>query len=236
LLQEELMSQLGKINVDEIIYYGTGCANNIQAKKVQKSIKTVFAQAHKITVQHDLIGAAHALCGHQKGISCILGTGSNSCYYNGKKIVKNSPGLGYVLGDEGSGAYMGKKVLQHFLYETFDAELMEKFITKYKTNKLEILDHVYRQPLPNRYIASYAIFLSENRGHYMIENIIEDSLNDFFFNHLCKYKEIWNHPVYFVGGVAFAFGDIIRMLCDNYGFQLGQILAHPMGGLIDFHK
>jgi glucosamine kinase len=236
MLQDELIPQIKKLRVDEIIYYGTGCANILQAQKVKSSLKRLFPQTHKIKVHHDLIGAAHALCGHEKGIASILGTGSNSCYYNGKKIVRNSPGLGYVLGDEGSGAYMGKKVLQHFLYETFDGDLLEKFMNRYKTDKLEILDRVYRQPLPNRYLATFALFLSENRGHYMIENIIEDSLNDFFFNHLCKYKESLNHPVHFVGGVAFAFQDIIRLLCANYGFEPGLILSHPMGGLIQYHQ
>jgi N-acetylglucosamine kinase-like BadF-type ATPase len=235
LLHEELFPALKKYHVSEIIYYGTGCANPEQAKKVQTCLKHIIPTA-KVKVYHDLMGAAHALCGNQSGIACILGTGSNSCFFNGKKITKNSPGLGYVLGDEGSGAYMGKKVLQHFLYDTFDGELMDKFMQKYKTDKIGILDAVYRKPLPNRYLATFALFLSENRGHFMIENIIEDSLNDFFFNHLCKYKESWKYPINFVGGVAFAFSDVLRVLCENYGFQPGKILAHPMDGLISYYQ
>jgi glucosamine kinase len=235
LLHEELLPKLKRYAIDEIIYYGTGCANPIQAKKVQIALKHCFQQS-KVKVHHDLTGAAHALCGHHPGIACILGTGSNSCFYNGKKIMKNSPGLGYVLGDEGSGAYMGKKVLQHFLYDTFDAGLTEKFLLKYHTDKVAILDAVYRQPLPNRYLASFALFLSENRGHFMIENIIEDSLNDFFFNHLCKYKESWKYPIHFVGGVAYAFRDMIKTICNNYGFEAGKILVHPMEGLIAYNQ
>src|ERR687889_564403 len=127
----------------------------------------------------------------QKRIVCILGTGSNSCYFNGKNIAKNSPGIGYILGDEGSGAYLGKKVVQYFMYKTFDEDLRYKFDLKYNTTAAEILENVYKKPLPNRYLASFALFLSENRGHYMIENIIEDGLNDFFYYHLCKYPEVW---------------------------------------------
>ncbi len=234
LLYEELLPKIKNTPIDAIQYYGTGCANPEQAKKLKSSLKHLFPKT-KIIVQDDLTGAAHALCGQDPGIACILGTGSNSCFYNGKKILKNSPGLGYVLGDEGSGAYMGKKVIQHFLYGTFDSELLDKFLQKYKTNKYEILDAVYRQPLPNRYLASYSLFLSENRGHFMIENIIEDSLNDFFFQHLCKYKESWQYPIHFTGSIAYVFRDVVVSICKNYGFQTGNILAKPMQGLIQYY-
>jgi glucosamine kinase len=147
-----------------------------------------------VTVSTDLMAAARSVCGHEKGIACILGTGSNSCFYNGKKIVKNSPGIGYVLGDEGSGAYLGKKVLQYYLYNTFDEDLRARFDATYVTTTVEILDQVYKKPLPNRYLAGFTLFLAENRGHYMVENIIEDGLNDFFFQHLCKYAEVWEIP------------------------------------------
>jgi N-acetylglucosamine kinase-like BadF-type ATPase len=190
----------------------------------------------KVTVEVDLLGAAKAVCGRSKGIACILGTGSNSCYFDGKRIVKNSPGTGYILGDEGSGAYLGKKVIQYYLYETFDEELMYKFNDKYKTNGVEILEHVYQRPLANRYLAGFALFLAENRGHYMVENIIEDGLNDFYFNHLCKYNESWKYPIHFVGSVAYGFRDVITELCNGYEFELGKILKNPMEGLIEYHR
>ena len=181
------------------------------------------------------LGAARALCKNEKGIACILGTGCNSCYYNGKKVIKNSPGLGYVLGDEGSGAYLGKKVLQHYLYNTFDEELMFAFDKKYNTNADEILNHVYKQPQPNRYLASFAIFLSENRHHYMIENIIEDGLNDFFFTHLRKYHESWLYPIHFTGSIAYGFKDVIASLCNSYEMELGNIIKQPMDELVKYH-
>ena len=235
LLRKELKSALKNTVVDEVYYYGTGCANTGNAQMVQKAIQQVLADA-KVHVTHDLMGAARALCGNKKGISCILGTGSNSCYYNGKKIIKNSPGLGYVLGDEGSGAYLGKKVIQYYLYDTFDDELKGRFDFAYLTNASEILENVYKKPLPNRYLASFAKFLADNRGHYMIENIIEDGLNDFFFYHLCKYREIWKYPVNFTGGVAFGFKDVIQQLCNSYEFELGKVMKNPMEGLVEFHS
>lgn len=150
--------------------------------------------------------------------------------------MANSPGLGYVLGDEGSGAYLGKKVLQYYLYNTFDEELRYRFDAAYVTNRVEILDNIYKKPLPNRYLASFTLFLSENRGHYMVENILEDGLNDFFFTHLCKYNESWKFPIHFTGAVAYGFRDIIRELCNMYEFELGKIIQRPMEGLIDYHK
>ncbi len=235
ILVKELLPKLKKNVPTEIFFYGTGCSNPANVKMIRQSIEAVFPKA-KITVDHDLAGAAKALCGHSKGIACILGTGSNSCYYNGKKIVKNSPGLGYVLGDEGSGTYLGKKVLQYYLYNTFDAELMDRFNSTYKTSVTEILDAVYKKPLPNRYLASFAQFLVENRGHFMVENIIEDGLNDFFFNHIYKYRESWTMPINFVGSVAYGFRDILKELCDSYELQLGKVLKSPMVGLISYHQ
>ena len=233
-LRKELYPKMKNVNVNEIFFYGTGCANPSNARSVKKAIQSVFPKA-KITVGHDLIGAAKALCGREKGIACILGTGSNSCYFNGTRIVKNSPGLGYVLGDEGSGAYLGKKVLQYYLYDTFDEDLRARFDAKYATNRVEILENVYKKPLPNRYLASFAIFLAENRGHYMIENILEDGLNDFFFNHLCKYRETCLLPIHFTGSIAYGFKDVLQELCKTYELELGRVLKNPMEGLVEFH-
>ncbi len=235
LLRTELLPRIKTTAVDEIYYYGTGCANPANVKMLKKALKKIFPGSY-IEVTHDLMAAARALCGEEKGIACILGTGSNSCYYNGKRIVKNSPGLGYVLGDEGSGAYLGKKVLQYYLYGTFDDELRGRFDLTYTTTTAEILENIYRKPLANRYLAGFTGFLAENRGHYMIENIIEDGLNDFFFNHLCKYREIWSLPVNFAGSVAFGFKDVLQHLCDSYEFDLGKVLKKPMVGLIEYHS
>lgn len=235
LIRNELLPQLRKTAITEVYYYGTGCANPANALSVKKAIQNVFPDA-EVFVTHDLMGAARALCGDEKGIACILGTGSNSCYFDGKRIARNSPGLGYVLGDEGSGAYLGRKVLQYYLYDTFDEELKYKFELKYATSRVEILENVYKKPLPNRYLAGFTLFLSENRGHFMVENIIEDGLNDFFFTHLCKYGESWKYPINFVGGVADAFRDVVKDLCDTYEFEFGQILKNPMEGLIVYHR
>ncbi|MGC8750850.1 N-acetylglucosamine kinase [Hydrotalea sp.] len=236
IIRKEVLPNLSKnTSIDSVHFYGTGLGNPNHAKMVNKVLKSIFPSS-KIEVNTDILAAARALCGNENGIACILGTGSNSCYYNGKKIVKNRAGIGYILGDEGSGAYLGKKVVQYYLYETFDAELMEKFKKQYGLSPTEILENVYQKPLANRYLASFTLFLAENRGHYMIENIIEDGLNDFFYQHLLKYKEIWEYPINFIGSVAFGFSDILQELCTAYEFKVGKILQKPMEGLIAYHR
>jgi len=235
LLHKDLLPKLKAIQIQEVHFYGTGLSNPLNVTIIKKALKSVFAKA-KVDVNTDLLAAARALCGKEKGMACILGTGANSCYYNGKKIVKNSPGLGYVLGDEGSGAYLGKKVIQYYLYNTFDDDLKHRFETLFQTTTMEILENVYKKPMPNRYLAAFTIFLAENRGHYMIENIIEDGLNDFFFQHLCKYTESWKMPINFVGSVAFGFRDVLQDLCNAYELELGKVLKNPMKGLIMYHQ
>ena len=235
ILNKSLIPKLKEVLIEEVFFYGTGLSNANNALIVKKALKSLFKKA-KIQIETDLTAAARALCGKKKGIACILGTGSNSCFYDGKKMQKNSPGIGYILGDEGSGAYLGKKVIQHFLYNTFDEEIMARFEKRFMTSPVEILENVYKQPLANRYLASFAIFLAENRGHYMIENIIEDGLNDFFFTHIYKYKESWTYPINFIGSIAFGFKDVLQDLCKTYELELGRVLKTPMKGLIEYHS
>ena len=235
-LHSELLPHLKHFQIDEIFYYGTGCISPVNNKIVKKALQQVFREAHTVEVTHDVMAAAKALYGDEKGVACILGTGASACYYNGKKITDNRPGLGYVLGDEGSGAYLGKKVLQYYLYQTFDGDLMDSFYARFQVDKNEILDNVYKKPMANRYLASFAPFLSEHRGHYMIENILEDGINDFFFHHICKFKESWTSPVSFVGGIAHHFRDVILELCHVYEFSPGKILKNPMEGLTVYHQ
>ncbi len=235
ILQSKLLPKIGNTKIEAVFFYGTGLRDLNNAKSMKSTLKKLFPQS-SIEVNHDLMGASRALCGNKKGIACILGTGSNSCYYNGKKIEKNSPGLGYVLGDEGSGAYLGKKVIQYYLYKTFDEDLNARFEKRFNETHESILHNVYKMPLPNRYLASFALFLAENRGHFMIENIIEDGLNDFFFTHLYKYKESWTKPIHFIGSIAFGFKDVLKELCSTYELELGRVLKTPMPGLIEYHQ
>ena len=233
-LQTELLANMPEVTVNKVAFYGTGLGNADNLKLIKAILHKIFPDA-TIEVTHDLMAAVHATAGREKGVVAILGTGSNSCYYNGKKIVKNSPGLGYVLGDEGSGAYLGKKVIQYYLYNTFDEDLRARFDATFTVTAKDILESVYTKPFPSRHLASYAIFLAQNRGHYMVENILEDGLNDFFFQHLCKYAESWKLPIHFAGSIAYGFRDVIAQLCNSYEFELGKVVQSPMEGLLKYY-
>lgn len=235
LLQKTFGKKVDVQKVEAVYFYGTGLSNSDNVKALKKALKKVFVNAI-LDIQTDLVAAARATCQDQKGIACILGTGSNTGYYDGRKIKINSPGLGYVLGDEGSGAYLGKKVLQYFLYNTFDEELMGCFENKYHLTRSQILNKIYKEPFPNKYLASFTLFLMEHRGHYMIENIIEDGLNDFFYTHLNKLSQSWLYPIHFVGSVAFGFKEVIKQLADSSEMELGKIVKSPMQGLIAYHQ
>ena len=232
---KEVFPFLGKNEVSEIYFYGTGCKNPANIRMFRKVFNKLFENA-RVSVDNDLSGAARALCGKEKGIACILGTGSNSCYFNGSRIVKNSPGIGFILGDEGSGAYLGKKVIQHYLYNIFDEDLRARFDAKFVTNETAIIEAVYKKPLPNRFLASFSLFLAENRGHYMIENIIEDGINDFFSMHIINYRESEKLPIHFTGGIAYGFKDVVAQLCLNYSLKPGLFLKSPMEGLVKYHQ
>jgi glucosamine kinase len=234
-LHEHLKPSFLKTPISLVFFYGTGCAARSNALLVKKSLQSIWPKAD-IQVFDDLLGATRSLCGHEPGIACILGTGSSSSLYNGKKITQQLPGLGYALGDEGSGSYLGKKLIQYFLYDLLDKELRVKFENQYKLGRAEILQAVYKGAAPSRFLASFTPFLSANRGHYMIENILEDGFQDFFFHHIRRYKLADRVPIHFTGSVAYVFRDWIRYLCQSHGYQLGQILPKPMPGLVRFHQ
>jgi N-acetylglucosamine kinase-like BadF-type ATPase len=220
---------------EEIFFYGAG-VNSKKTAAVVKEALAAFFNISAISVENDTLAAARGLCGDKKGMVCILGTGSNACYYDGKKIKDQLPSLGFIAGDEGSGNQMGKKVLQHYAYNTFDAELRQAFEERFGVGMEEKITRLYKQPFPNRYLASFVPLLADHRGHYMVENIIEDCFQDFFHNHLMKYRQSWRHPIYFTGSVAYVFSDVIRSLCEQYEFELGKIEQNPMKGLIAYHK
>jgi N-acetylglucosamine kinase-like BadF-type ATPase len=234
LLQKELKIDPRKTKVDEIYFYGTGLASAESKKQLQKTLKAFFG-AKKVVVESDLLGAAIATCGNDKGIVCILGTGSNTGLYTGKKIGFKTPALGYVLGDEGGGSYIGKKVLQYYMHGIFDEELHTAFEAMFPYTQHDMLQAVYREGFPNRYLAQFARFVFEHRGHYMMENIAEDALNDLFINHLLRYPNIHKTTVHFCGSVAWHLKDVLQGLCEQYDIKVGKIMQKPIKGLAGYY-
>jgi len=235
MLESELPAKLFKNTPEAIIYYGAGAAR-ADKQKVLKSVLGEHFGTKSIEVHSDILAAARGLCGGNKGIVCILGTGSASCYYDGKKVAEHQHSLGFIAGDEGSGNHMGKKVLQYYAYGTFDQQLKTDFEMRFGNDVAQVVNKLYHEPYPNRYLAGFVPLLAENRGHYMVENIIEDSLNDFFQSNILKYRQSWKKPLYFTGSVAHAFSDVIFSLCEQYELEPGKIEKSPMDGLMKFHK
>lgn len=220
---------------DSIHFYGAGTSNPEKQQILSAALKNHF-NCTGVKVATDLAGAAIALCGTGKGIVSILGTGSSSCYYDGKRIREQQPSLGYLAGDEGSGNHMGKRILQYYAYGTFDAELKTGFEMRFGKDMKAIVNQLYQDPYPNRYLASFTPMLKDLRGHYMVENILEDCLNDFFRNSILKYRQAWKHPLYFTGSVAWHFRDVIENLCDQYELELGKVEKSPIQGLADHYQ
>ena len=235
MLQQEFPTDTLKQRPAKLCYYGAGAASKEKQKDLSAIFKSHFG-INNVEVQGDMMAAARGLCGDNKGIVCILGTGSASCYYDGDKITQRQPSLGYIAGDEGSGNHMGKRILQYYTYGTFDALLKADFEMRFGSDVAEIVNKLYHEPYPNRYLASFVTLLVENRGHYMVENIIEDCLNDFFQSSILKYRQSWKKPLYFSGSVAHVFSDVLHNLCEQYELEPGKIEKSPIDGLIKYYK
>ena len=237
-IEQALVPQLGHEHigkVEEVHYYGAGCSTAANVEIVYQALTAVFPQA-SIAINNDLLAAARALCGKEAGIVGILGTGSNSCFYDGDKIVYNRPNLGFVLGDEGSGAFLGKKLVTAYLYGEMSQPLMERFSKRYNITREEVMDHVYKQSFPNRYMASFSQFLYHNLKEPFIYRLVYDSFSELFDRHILKYERASEHKVHFVGSIAFYYSNLLRQVANDKGITLRNIMESPIAGLTLFHQ
>ena len=233
-LEKNLYPFLDNDKVKEVFFYGAGCSTPKNCDIVTTALEDFFGNAD-IFVEHDLLGAARSLCGHHEGIACILGTGSNSCYFDGKEIRENVASLGFVLADEGSGAYMGKHLIRDFFLGEMPSEIRTKFENKYQLTLEKALDAVYNKPHPNRYLASFTYFLSENMNEPYISNLVKTSFRDFFRFQVKKYSKYKSIPLSAVGSIAFYFMDTFREIATEEGLKIQKIIQTPIEGLVKFH-
>ncbi len=233
ILGRELKPMLDGKEPEKIFFYGAGCAYEEANRRMRKAIEALFA-TRDIEINSDLLAAARALCGRDEGIACILGTGSNSCYYNGKEIVDNIPPLGFILGDEGSGATLGRQLVNGCLKRQFSQDICKKFFEQYNLDVAKILEKVYREPMPGRFLASLAPFLCENRKNPEIRNMLVNSFVSFFQHNSMAYRKSWL-PIHFVGGIAVTFQEEVKIAAESLGLSIGNIVESPMKGLIEFH-
>jgi len=222
-------------SIDKIYYYGAGCWNLDSCSVVLRALETFFPVA-EIRVTNDLLGAARAVCGQEAGIACILGTGANSCLYDGIKIVDNIPALGFIMGDEGSGAYLGKRLLQSYFYRALPKEIEEKLLSKYDISKKLMLANVYHKKGGNTYLASFAKFIIAEKKHPFIRQLITDSFDIFIKNQLLKYEKVADYPIHFIGSIAYFLAEILGEVLKKNGLKLGKIIQQPIEGLVDFHQ
>lgn len=232
---DDVKNRIGDHVINRIFYYGAGCATPLICEKVERCIKE-FWPAAEISVSSDLSGAAKSLLGNCEGIACILGTGSNSALFDGEKILMNVPPLGFILGDEGSGTALGKRLIKEIFKGAMPGELREKFFSETQLTLSDILEKVYRQPTPNKFIASLVPFIRKHIEYPFINSMVIEEFREFFKRNVALYPDAESIPVNFTGSLAYHFEKQLRQAASAEGFRIEKISQAPMDGLVSYHS
>jgi len=232
---EEVLLPEVKEDVTKIFFYGTGVSSAKNQKTIEDAFHEYFNTAH-IEVGWDLLAAARALCGNEPGIACILGTGSNSCLYDGRQIVDNVSNLGWILADEASGTYIGKRIIFDYFRKNMPEKLAAQFHARFPWSREEVLEKVYQQEKPGAFLASFAKFVFQHLKEPYCYQLIYTSFDDFFRNNVMKYENYASLKVHFTGSIAFYFSDILRQVANDRGITVKNILEGPISGLALYHQ
>ncbi|MGM9861957.1 MAG: ATPase [Muribaculaceae bacterium] len=235
-IAEELKPEISGYSIEAVHFYGAGCISPEVCANVARAISANITSATSVNVHTDLLAAARALCGHSEGIACILGTGSNSCYYDGSEIRDNVSPLGYILGDEGSGAVLGKLLVGDVLKNQLPKDLCEKFLAEYDLDRLTIIRRVYKEPQGNRFLASVTPFLLANIERPEIHSLVLNSFKAFFVRNIQQYPGYRSLSVNFIGSIAYYYRDVLAEAAEACGCRIGTIIKSPMQGLIQYHS
>ena len=233
LLKNKLILE-NKDTLERLYFYGAGCSSPSDNKIIEDGMAMAFTDA-KILVDHDLLGAAYSAYFDEPAIICILGTGSNSCYFDGKKTREEVSSLGYVLGDYGSGSFLGKKLLRSYVENKLTPELKEELKRDYNVSVESILDNIYRKPFPNRYLASFSPFIYKNRNNPYIQRMIYDSIRLFFETHIMSYPEAFSVKINFIGSISYYYQEIIEAVASHMRVKVGHIVSRPIDRLVEYH-
>ena len=234
-LKKGLPHDLPLDKIQEVNYYGAGVHNEEKAKIVEDAFRELFPNA-KIEIGHDLLAAARALLGKEAGFAAILGTGTNTCIYDGDKITHNINSAAYILGDEGSGSYIGKKLLTDFVRGLMPEDVAKAFYDTYKLSEDEIMDSVYTKPLANRFCASFSKFVYDNNVNIQYtRKIVDDAFDAFFANLVSKYPNYQSFTFNCIGSVGYNFRNVLEEKANQYGMKVGKILRSPIDDLVQFH-
>jgi len=220
-------------DIDEIYFFGAGCSSPDRHEIVSNALSYLFQRSY-VSVDSDLLGSAYATCGHQKGLCCVLGTGSNISYFDGEDIHDGQHGLGFVLGDEGGGTWFGKALVTDFLYGNMPADIHKKFDEAYHLNKETVIRHVYQTSNANSYLASFSKFLSEVRPSAYAQNLLRKGLLEFIETNIKSYPEYHTCKCHFVGSIAYVFTDELKAVCQENGVHLGKVIRQPIHDLLKF--
>ncbi len=229
-----LVPELPSTVLDEVHFYGAGCTKEKQPI-VERALRANLTINGECEVASDMLGAARGICGHKPGIACILGTGSNSCAYDGKYLVKNVSPLGFILGDEGSGAVLGKLLVGDVLKNQMPETITKRFFEKYNLTPAEIIDRVYRQPKPNTFLASFVPFLEENIDEPRIYNLLKESFRSFLRRNVMQYEGWQTLPIGFNGSIAEIYKKPLLEVLEEEGMHLGRIIQAPMEAMVEYH-
>jgi len=220
--------------IDQVHYYGTGCSTAENCQLIQKSIGGGLG-LQNANVWHDLLAAARALCKREWGIACILGTGSNSCLYNGQDVLENVPSTGYLWSDYGGGSQIGKYFIRDYFEDRMPAELKAAFVAE-GYNREEILNNVYKKPVPGRYLASVSLFVSKHKTHSYVIGLLTECFDSFFIQQIGKYTNSHNYKIHTVGSIGFYYRDLISEVAKKHGYEMGNVIQSPIEGLINYHS
>ena len=218
----------------KLFFYGAGLSGLEKQEVIRSVLKESFVNA-EIVIDTDILAAARALCRHKPGIACVIGTGSGSCLYDGKNIAASIPSLGFILGDEGGGAYMGKRLLQDYLRGDMPEEIISHLRTEFEINKDIVLENVNRREMPGRYLASFSEFINHHIKSEYIHKLVYDSFADFMNHYIVRYKGYQSYDTYFSGSVAYFFGNILRSVLAAHNIRVARIIESPMDNLVDYH-
>ncbi len=221
--------------ITEIYFYGSGCGNIDNCIKIKEILDSIFFNS-KIEVTHDMMAACRSLFGKNKGIACILGTGSNSCNYDGEIITEQAVSLGYILGDEGSGSYIGKRLLRDYSYKIMPEDLCLKFENEYDVRLETVIRNTYHSTQVSKYFASYAKFAYDNIDNKYIYDLCSRCFDEFIDISVARYENVGKREIGFVGSIAFYFQDIIKERLERRGLKSGEIVKEPIDGLVEFHS
>ena len=235
ILENQLKPEISNSGVDSIYFYGAGCLLPEKRNKIHSALRLTFPDS-EIFVDTDMVGACYAASGTDPSIVCILGTGANSCVFDGREIVRTQPSLGFMLGDEGSGSYLGRKLIQHYYRKMMPSEMREEFEKMYELDPDVVLDRIYRKPMAAKYLANFTRVMINFKDHPYVYELVHSSFSTFFDHYVLNYSEHETLPVHFVGSFAYYYNSILRVAAREKGVNVGVIIESPIAGLTLYHQ